>query len=122
METCLIAVTLEPCIQITCYTIVRKGIGTVCCDVNLNEPVALKVVIFCCWCSNLCVCRKNDDTVVACANANLVLCAYHTVALNTAKLRLLYDKFLVAVVELATEVGNDNLLSGCHVRSTADNL
>ena len=86
MEACLIAVTLEPCIQIACYSIVRKGICTVCCDVNLYEPVALKVVVFCCRSSYFCVCRKNDDTVVASSNADFVLCAYHAVALDTAKL------------------------------------
>ena len=56
------------------------------------------------------------------AHANLVLGAYHAARLHAAKLRLLDLKFLVAVIENASQVGNDNLLSCCHIGGAADNL
>ena len=70
----------------------------------------------------LCQINKSVILVVACANAYFVLGANHAKALNAAQLRLFDNEFLVAVVEHAAQVGNDNLLSGSHVGRTANYL
>ena len=122
VEQCGVAVALEPSVQVACHTPVAECVRSVGCDVNLDNPVALQVIIFGCGLAYGCVLGQYDDAVVACANAYFVLGANHAKALNAAQLRLFDNEFLVAVVEHAAQVGNDNLLSGSHVGRTANNL
>ena len=56
------------------------------------------------------------------AYTNLVLGAYHAVALYTTKLTFLNHKFFVAVVELGAKCGDHHLLSGCHIGGATNNL
>ena len=100
----------------------REGIGTVGCDVYLDEPVALQVVVFCCGGTDNGILRQHDDASMVVANAYLVLGTNHAQRLYAAQLRLLDDKLLVAIVEHTAQVGHDNLLACCHVGSTTDNL
>ena len=58
----LLAVSLQPCVEVACHTIVGEGIGTVGCDVYLYEPVALQIVVFSSRGAYLCVFRQYDDT------------------------------------------------------------
>ena len=122
VERCSMAVALEPSVQVACHTPVAECVRAVGCDVNLDNPVALQVIIFGCGLAYRCVFGQYYDAVVACANAYFVLGANHAKALNAAQLRLFDNEFLVAVVEHAAQVGNDNLLSGSHVGRTANNL
>ena len=55
-------------------------------------------------------------------DANLVFCADHAARLVAAQLGLLDGDAVVAVIELRADGGNDDLLSGCHVGCSADNL
>ncbi len=80
------------------------------------------MVILCSGRSHLCRVGQYDDAVVACADANLVFSANHSVGIDAAELTFLYGKLLVAVVEHAAEVGHDNFLTGTNVRRSADNL
>ena len=122
MEAGLIAIALEPCIEVACHAPVRQCIGAVGGDINLYEPVALQVVILGSRCSHHCIVGQHDDTVVRRAHSYFVLSTYHAERLHTAQLRLLYLELLVAVVEHTPQVGNDNLLSGSHIWCAADNL
>ena len=122
MQTSLVTVLLQPGIEVASYTPVAECIGTVGSDINLDEPVALQVIVLGSRLTNRCILREHDDTVVRCTHANLILSTDHTQALYTAELALLDGKTLVAVVEHAAQVGNDYLLTGSYVRRTADNL
>ncbi len=47
MHTCLVAIALQPGIQIACHAPVAQAVGTVGGNIDLDEPVALQVVVFC---------------------------------------------------------------------------
>ena len=85
MKRCLISILLQPSIQVTGNTPMRKSICAVCRDINLNEPVALKIVILSSRCSHLCIFWKHDYTIMTCPDAYLILSADHTVRLNATK-------------------------------------
>ena len=122
MQTGFITVLLQPGIEVAGHTPVAECIGTVGSDVNLDEPVALQVIVLGSRLTNRCILWEHDDTVVRSTHTDFILSADHTQALYTAQLALLDGKTLVAVVEHAAQVGNDYLLTGSHVRRTADNL
>ena len=122
MQAGLIAILLQPGIEVAGHTPVAECIGTVGCDINLDEPVALQVIVLGSRLTYRCILREHDDTVVRCTHANFILSTDHTQALYTAELALLDGKTLVAIVEHAAQVGNDYLLTGSYVRRTADNL
>ena len=117
----LIAVLLQPCIQVAGDTPVRQGIGTVGSDVYLDEPVALQMVILCGRSAYHSVVREHDDARMRAAYANLVLGTNHAQRLHTTQLRLLDYKLLVTVVEHATQIGYNHLLAGCYVGRSALN-
>ncbi len=122
MQAGFITVLLQPGIEVACHTPMTECIGTVGCDINLDEPVALQVIVLSSRLTHRCILREHDDTIVRSTHANLILSTDHAQALYTAELALLDGKTLVAVVEHTAQVGNDNLLTGSHVRRTADNL
>ena len=122
MQAGLITVLLQPGIEVASHTPVTECIGTVGSDINLDEPVALQVIVLGSRLTHWSILREHDDTIVSSAHANLILSTDHTQALYTAELALLDGKTLVAVVEHAAQVGNDYLLTGSYVRRTADNL
>ena len=122
MQTGFVAVLLQPGIEVASHTPVAECIGTVSSDVNLDEPVALQVIVLGSRLTNRCILREHDDTVVRSTHTDFILSADHTQTLYTAEFALLDGKTLVAVVEHAAQVGNDYLLTGSHVRRTADNL
>ena len=122
MQTGFITILLQPGIEVASYTPMTECIGTVGSDINLDEPVALQVIVLSSRLTHRCILWEHDDTVVRCTHANLILSTDHTQALYTAELALLDGKTLVAVVEHAAQVGNDYLLTGSYVRRTADNL
>ena len=122
MQTCLLAICHEPCIEVAGHSPMRECIRAVGGDVNLDEPVALKVVVFSGRLPHLGVLRQHNDSGMVGANTYLVLCAYHSAAFHATQFRLLYNKLLVAVVEHAAQVGNNHLLSGSHVGGAAYNL
>ena len=100
----------------------RQSIGAVGRNVNLDEPVTLQVIIFCCRHAHRCVFRQHDDAGMVTSHAYFILGTDHSTRLHTAELRFLDDKFLVAVIEHAAQVCHDNLLSGSHIGRTTDNL
>ena len=122
MERSLVAVLLQPRIKVASHAPMREGIGTVGGDVNLNEPVALQVIILSGGRTYDCILGQNDDAVVTGANTNLVLGTNHTVGFDAAQFRLLDDELLIAVVEHTAQIGYDDLLACSHVGSTTDNL
>ena len=122
MQTGFITVLLQPGIEVAGYTPMTECIGTVGSDINLDEPVALQVIVLGSRLTYRSILWEHDDTVVRCTHANLILSTDHTQALYTAELALLDGKTLVAVIEHAAQVGNDYLLTCSNIRSTADNL
>ena len=116
------AVLHEPCVEVACHTPMAESVGAVGRDVDLNDPVALQVVIVGCGLSHGGVVGEHNDAVVAGAHANLVFGADHAEALDAAQFRFLDDKLLVAVIEHAAQVGHDNLLSCCHVGCSTNDL
>lgn len=59
MKTCLVAVLLQPGIEVAGYTPMTERIGTVGSDVNLDEPVALQVIILGSRLTNRCILRST---------------------------------------------------------------
>ena len=119
VQGCLLAVLYEPCVEVASYTVVRACIGAVGRYVHFNEPVALKAVVLGCWRANNSVGGEHDDSVVAGADAYLVLSTYHAVALYATQLRTLDDKLLVAIVEFGAERCHDDLLACSYVGGAA---
>ena len=122
MQAGLVTVLLQPCIEVASHTPVAECIGTVGSDVNLDEPVALQVIVLGSRLTNRCILREHDDTVVRSTHTDFILSTDHTQTLYTTELALLDGKTLVAVIEHAAQVGNDYLLTGSYIRCTADNL
>lgn len=64
MQACLVAILLQPGIQVAGYTPVTERISTVGCDINLDEPVALQVIILSSRLTYRSIFREYDDAVV----------------------------------------------------------
>ena len=86
VKTGLVAILHQPGIEVAGHAPMRKRIGTVGCDVNLNEPVALQVVVFSGRLSYGSIFGEHDDTVVRGSHADFVLRTNHAEALHAAKL------------------------------------
>ena len=91
-------------------------------DVDLDEEVALQMVVCCCGSARHSVVGQDDDAVVTGANAYLVLGTDHAVGLYSTQLALLDGKLLIAVVEFCAKRGNNHLLACGYVGSTANDL
>ena len=122
MHLGLVAIALQPGIQVACHTPVAQSISAVGGDINLNQPVALQVVVLCSRCAHYSILGQYDNTVVTGTYANLVLGTDHTVALYAAQLALLNHKLLIAIVKHAAQIGHNHLLTSGYVRRTAHNL
>ena len=122
MQRRLIAVGLEPRVEVACHSPVREGVGTVGGDVHLDEPVALQVIVFSSRCAHLCVVGQYDDAGVVVTDTDFVFGTDHAARLHASEFRLLDDELFVAVVEHATQVGHDDFLSSGHVGSAANYL
>ena len=85
VKTGLIAVLHQPCIQVASHTPMRKCIGTVSSNINLNEPIALQVVVFSGRLSYRSILRKYDDTIMRSSHTDFVLSTDHTKAFHTAE-------------------------------------
>ena len=59
---------------------------------------------------------------MACANADFIFCANHTVRFHTTKLALLDDKLLVSIIEFCAESGNNHFLTSCNVWCSTHDL
>ena len=79
MKTGLVSVLLQPCIQVSGNAVMTQRICTIGRQVNLYHPIALQVVVFCSGLTDFGILRKYDDAIVACAHANLILSANHSV-------------------------------------------
>ena len=65
---------------------------------------------------------ENHDTGVIGAHANLILGADHAKAFYATELRFLDDKFLVAIIEHAAQVGHNDLLASSHIGCATHDL
>ena len=74
----LVAILLQPGIQVSSYTPVRKGIGTVGGDIHLDEPITLQMIVFCGGGTDNCIFREYNDASMVSTDANLVLGTNHT--------------------------------------------
>ncbi len=83
MEVRLLTVGTQPCIQISCHTIVRECVRTIGSDINFYQPIALQVIILSCRLTYRCILWQYYDTFVRCADTNLVLSTNHSVRLHT---------------------------------------
>ena len=100
----------------------RECVRTVGCDVNLDNPIALQVIVLGSRLTNGSVLWQHDNAVVSCAHAYLVFGTNHTKRLYAAKLRLLDSELTVTIIEHAAQVGNNNLLTCSNIRCAANNL
>ncbi len=81
----LVAVALEPCVEVTRHSPVRKCVGAVGRDVYFYEPVALHVVVFSRRLSHGSVFRQHYYAVMARADAYFVLRTEHAEAVYPAE-------------------------------------
>ena len=86
MQRGLVAIALQPGIEVTGYAPMRETISTVGCDIHLNEPVALQMIILSSRRTHNSILRQYDDTGMVMTDSNLILCTDHTVRLHTTKL------------------------------------
>ena len=121
-ELIRLAVLLEPSSQVASHAIVRSAIDAVRREVNLNHIIVVDAVVVARRGAHRHVVGQHDDAAVVGAHANLVLGANHATRLNATDFRLLDGKLFVAIVEFGAHSGNNHLLTGSHVRSTAHNL
>ena len=117
-----LTVLLEPSSQVASHAIVRSAVDAVRREVNLNHIIVVDAVVVASRGANSHVVGQHDDAAVVGAYANFILGANHAARLNATNFRFLDSKFLVAIVELSANSGNNHLLTGSHVRSTAHNL
>ena len=122
MQPCLIAILLEPSIEIARHAIVRKRIATVGRDVNLYQPIALHVIIFCSRSAHHRIVGQHNDAVVRRAHTNFVFGTNHAHRLHAAQFALLDSETFIAIIEHAAQIGHNHLLPGGHIGSAANNL
>ena len=118
----LVAIALQPGIQVAGHSPVREAVSTVGGDVHLNEPVALQMIVLSGRRAYHGILREDDDAGMVIADTDLILCTDHTVRLDATQLGLLDDKLLVAIIEHTTQVGHDHLLTRSHIGGATDNL
>ena len=116
------AVALHPSRQVACHTVVRAAVNAVGGEVHLDEVVVLDAVVLGCGSAHHSVLGQDDDAVMAGAHTDFVLGANHAQRLLAAHLAALDGEFLVAVIEFGAQGGDDDLLAGGHVGSTAHDL
>ena len=122
MQRGLVTVLHQPCVEVAGYAPVAACISTVGGNIHLYQVVALQVVVLLGRYAHGGVLGQHDDTVVAGANAYLVLGTDHAQTFHTAQLAALDNELLVAIVQFGAHYGNNHLLSGRHIGSTAHNL
>ena len=116
------AVLLQIGSQVAGNTEMRSGIHTVRCDVYFQHIVALYIIIFLSRSSYYRIGRQHDDTGVIRSDTDFILGTDHPVRFDTANLGTLYRKTLVAIIQFSTVHSHNHFLSGCHIRSAANNL
>ena len=122
MQRCVIAILHQPSIQIASHTPMGKCISTVGSDVNLDDPIALQMIIFGGWSANNCIFGQDNDAIMTLANTNFVFSTNHAIRFNATQLSLLDNELLIAIIEHTTQIGHYHLLTSCHIRCTTDNL
>ncbi len=122
MEVRLIATLHKPCIEVAGHTVVTQGISTVGGDVDINHPIAFKMVIFSGWRAYDSIVGEYDDTTVAIAYADFVFSTNHAEGVDATQAAFLDDEFLVAIVKNATEVCYNHFLTSGHIGRAADDL
>ena len=100
----------------------RSSIAVVRSDVNLYYEVALQSVVFCSRSAYYSISREHDDAIMACTDTDFILCTNHAVALYATKFALLDSETLIAVIEFATQLSHNHLLTGSYIWSTAHYL
>ena len=118
----LVAIALQPGVEVAGHTPVRETVGTVGSDIHLDEPVALQMIVFCSRRTYDSVLRQYDDALVGRTDADLILSTDHTIALHATQLGLLDDELLITIIKHTAEIGHNHLLTSRHVRGTTDNL
>ena len=79
LQRSFMTVLNEPCVKVTCHTVVGAGIGTVRSNVHFKHVFALHVIVILGQCTRNYVSRQYDDTFVACTHANFIFGTNHTV-------------------------------------------
>ena len=102
MKTGLITILLQPSIKVAGNTPVTQCISTVGSDINLNQPIALKMIILSSRLTYWSILRENNNTSVVCTHTNLILSTNHTKALHSTEFASLDSKTLVTIVKYTT--------------------
>ena len=122
VQSGLIAILLQPGVEVARHTIVAQGIGAVGGKIYLYHPVALQMVIFSGRLPHRGVVGQNDDAIMARTHAYLILGTNHAQRLHAAKLRLLDGELFVAIIQNTAQIGYDDLLTCSHIGCAAHNL
>ena len=121
-QIAVLAVALEPGVEVARHTIVRAAINAVRGEVHLYEPVALDAIVGGGGSAHHGVVGQDDDAGMVAAYAYLILGAYHAEGVGATQFRLLDYKFLVAVVEHSAHGSHYHLLARCHIGGAAHDL
>ena len=124
LELRTLTLTLEISHNITRNTNMRCCIYAVWSKTNCNEVVVLNIVILTSRSTNYSTLRKLDNTVVANANTQFILCTEHTERLNSTNLATLNLETLGSInrVEHCTNSCAHNLKTLTAVCSTANDI
>ena len=122
MQAARHALTLHPSRQVARHAVVRRSIDAVRREVYFDNVFVFDIIIFASGSAGHSRFGEHDDAVVRRADADFVFCANHTERFHAADFRLLDGKFVVAVVKLCADGSHNDVLSGSHVRRSADNL
>ena len=112
----------EISVKITRNSPVRTSICTVGRDIYFDQEITFKAEISRSRHSHRRVGGQDHNTIVSCANTDLIFGANHTVAFYTTQLRLLNDEFTVAIVEFCAECSDNDFLTGGYIMGTAHDL
>ncbi len=114
--------TCQPGCQVARNAEMRCRIGAVRREVNFQNIVGSQSVIFRCRCSGSHFRIKHNYAVVRRSYTNFVLGTNHAERFNTAYLRFLNLKLLVAVIKHGAYRSHHNGLSCGHIGRAAHNL
>lgn len=122
MQTGLITVLHQPCIQITGNAVMAACVGTIGSDIYLYHEIALYVIIFCSRYAHGGIFGQDDNAAVVISHTDFVLRADHATTLHAAQFAFLDGKTFIAIIQPCTHQSHNNLLPGSHIGCTAHNL
>ena len=115
--------THEISIEVTCYTVVGAGVGTVGSDIDFHDIVLTHVINLIGGHSDFGVQRQFDDACVGCSDTDFVLGTQHAFADHAAEFRAFDGKgFSVGRIEHTAHGGEDDFQTCRSIGRAANDL